>query len=34
MNVEDPDGHRIRMGSDPTGPPDEDGLKRFVEMGG
>ena len=34
MNVEDPDGHRLRMGSNPTGPPDEDGLKRFVEMGG
>lgn len=32
MNVEDPDGHRIRMGSDSTGPTDEDELKRFSEM--
>jgi catechol 2,3-dioxygenase-like lactoylglutathione lyase family enzyme len=32
MNVEDPDGHRLRMGSDSTGPADEDGLKRFSEM--
>jgi uncharacterized glyoxalase superfamily protein PhnB len=32
MNVEDPDGHRIRMGSDSTGPADEDGLRRFQEM--
>ena len=32
MNVEDPDGHRFRMGSDATGPADEEGLKRFVEM--
>jgi uncharacterized glyoxalase superfamily protein PhnB len=32
MNVEDLDGHRMRMGSDATGPADEDGLKRFTEM--
>jgi catechol 2,3-dioxygenase-like lactoylglutathione lyase family enzyme len=32
MNVEDPDGHRFRMGSDSTGPVDEDGLKRFSEI--
>lgn len=32
MNVEDPDGHRLRMGSDATGPADDDGLKRFSEM--
>jgi catechol 2,3-dioxygenase-like lactoylglutathione lyase family enzyme len=32
MNVEDPDGHRMRMGSDATGPADADGLKRFQEM--
>ena len=32
MNVEDLDGHRFRMGSDATGPADEDGLKRFSEM--
>jgi catechol 2,3-dioxygenase-like lactoylglutathione lyase family enzyme len=34
MNVEDPDGHRFRMGSHATGPADEDGLKSFSEMGG
>jgi uncharacterized glyoxalase superfamily protein PhnB len=32
MNVEDPDGHRLRMGSHATGPADEEGLKRFSEM--
>ncbi len=32
MNVEDPDGHRLRMGSDATGPVDEEGLKRFMEI--
>jgi catechol 2,3-dioxygenase-like lactoylglutathione lyase family enzyme len=32
MNVEDLDGHRMRMGSDATGPADEDGLMRFSEM--
>ena len=32
MNVEDPDGHRLRMGSDATGPADAEGLKRFSEM--
>jgi predicted enzyme related to lactoylglutathione lyase len=32
MNVQDPDGHRLRMGSDATGPADEDGFKRFSEI--
>jgi catechol 2,3-dioxygenase-like lactoylglutathione lyase family enzyme len=32
MNVEDPDGHHFRMGSDSTGAPDEEGLKRFSEI--
>jgi catechol 2,3-dioxygenase-like lactoylglutathione lyase family enzyme len=32
MNVEDSDGHRLRMGSDVTGPADEEGMKRFSEM--
>jgi hypothetical protein len=32
MNVEDPDGHRLRMGSEATGPADEEGLKRFSEI--
>ena len=32
MNVEDLDGHRLRMGSDSTGPADPEGLKRFSEM--
>ena len=32
MNVEDPDGHRLRMGSDATGPVDDEGLKRFSQM--
>ena len=32
MNVEDLDGHRFRMGSDATGPADEEGLKRFAEI--
>jgi len=32
MNVEDPDGHRLRMGSHSTGPVDEDGWKRFGEI--
>ena len=32
MNVEDPDGHRLRMGSDATGPADDEALKRFSEM--
>jgi uncharacterized glyoxalase superfamily protein PhnB len=32
MNVEDVDGHRVRIGSDATGPADEEGLKRFSEM--
>jgi predicted enzyme related to lactoylglutathione lyase len=29
MNVEDPDGHRIRFGSDSTGPADPNEVKRF-----
>jgi catechol 2,3-dioxygenase-like lactoylglutathione lyase family enzyme len=32
MNVQDPDGHHFRMGSDSTGPPDEEGLKQFSEI--
>lgn len=32
MNIQDPDGHRFRMGSDSTGPVDEAGLKRFGEI--
>jgi catechol 2,3-dioxygenase-like lactoylglutathione lyase family enzyme len=32
MNVEDPDGHRFRMGSDSKGQVDEDGLQRFANM--
>ena len=32
MNVEDVDGHRLRIGSDSTGPADEEGMKRFSEM--
>ncbi len=32
MNVQDPDGHRFRMGSDSTGPADEEGMRRFSEM--
>jgi uncharacterized glyoxalase superfamily protein PhnB len=32
VNVQDPDGHRFRMGSDSIGPADEDGLKRFSEI--
>jgi hypothetical protein len=32
MNVEDLDGHRLRMGSDATGPADEEGLKRFAAI--
>jgi len=32
MNVEDPDGHRFRMGSDATGPADEEALKRFAAI--
>jgi catechol 2,3-dioxygenase-like lactoylglutathione lyase family enzyme len=32
MNVQDPDGHRLRMGSEATGPADEAGLKRFSEI--
>jgi predicted enzyme related to lactoylglutathione lyase len=29
MHVEDPDGHRIRFGSDSTGPVDDAEVKRF-----
>jgi uncharacterized glyoxalase superfamily protein PhnB len=32
MNVEDLDGHRLRFGSDATGPADEEGLERFSQM--
>jgi predicted enzyme related to lactoylglutathione lyase len=32
MNVGDPDGHRLRMGSHATGPADEEGLQRFSEI--
>jgi len=32
MNVQDPDGHRLRMGSHSTGPIDEAGWKRFGEI--
>ena len=32
MNIQDPDGHRLRMGSDATGPADEAGWKRFGEI--
>lgn len=29
MNVEDPDGHRLRLGSDSTGPADPDEVGRY-----
>jgi catechol 2,3-dioxygenase-like lactoylglutathione lyase family enzyme len=32
MNVQDPDGHRFRMGCHSTRPADEEGLKRFSEI--
>jgi predicted enzyme related to lactoylglutathione lyase len=32
INVQDPDGHRLRMGSDSTGPVDDAGWKRFDEI--
>jgi len=32
MNVQDPDGHRLRMGSESTGPADEEGWRRFGEI--
>ena len=32
MNVEDPDGHRFRMGSHATGPADEAGVKYFQQV--
>jgi predicted enzyme related to lactoylglutathione lyase len=32
MNVEDPDGHRLRMSGDTTGPVDVEGWKRFGEI--
>jgi predicted enzyme related to lactoylglutathione lyase len=32
MNIEDLDGHRLRMSSDATGPVDEKGLKQFMEI--
>jgi catechol 2,3-dioxygenase-like lactoylglutathione lyase family enzyme len=31
MNIEDPDGHRLRMGSDATGPAEADSLDKFVQ---
>jgi catechol 2,3-dioxygenase-like lactoylglutathione lyase family enzyme len=34
MNVEDPDGHRFRMGSEATGPADDDAVERFMAIGG
>jgi uncharacterized glyoxalase superfamily protein PhnB len=32
MNVQDPDGHRFRMGSHSEGPVDQEGWKRFGEI--
>jgi catechol 2,3-dioxygenase-like lactoylglutathione lyase family enzyme len=32
MSVEDPDGHRFRMGSDTTGPVDNDAVERFSKI--
>jgi catechol 2,3-dioxygenase-like lactoylglutathione lyase family enzyme len=32
MNVEDPDGHRFRMGCGSKGPVDEEGVRRFSEI--
>jgi uncharacterized glyoxalase superfamily protein PhnB len=32
MNIEDPDGHRFRMGSDSKGPVDADALQRFSKI--
>ncbi len=32
MNMEDPDGHRLRMGSHATGLADEEGFQRFSEI--
>jgi uncharacterized glyoxalase superfamily protein PhnB len=32
MNVEDLDGHRLRMGGHATGPVDEEGLKQFQQI--
>jgi predicted enzyme related to lactoylglutathione lyase len=32
MNVQDPDGHRLRMGSESKGPVDHEGWKRFGEI--
>lgn len=29
MHVEDPDGHRLRFGSDSNGPVDPEAVKRF-----
>lgn len=34
MNIEDPDGHRFRMGSEATGPADEESVDRFSAIGG
>src|SRR5271170_3676640 len=32
MNVVDTNGHHFRMSSDATGPADEAGIKRFMEV--
>lgn len=32
MSVQVLDGHRLRMGSDATGPADEEGLRKFAEL--
>jgi hypothetical protein len=32
MNVEDLDGHRLRIGCDSAGPADQEGMKLFSEM--
>jgi uncharacterized glyoxalase superfamily protein PhnB len=32
MNIQDPDGHIFRMGSDATGPPDPDALEKFARL--
>lgn len=34
MNVVDLDGHHLRMGSDATGPADEDAVTKFGEVEG
>jgi uncharacterized glyoxalase superfamily protein PhnB len=32
INVEDLDGHRIRFGSDATGPANDEGMRAFSQM--